>query len=323
MKLIPWPAKTRESDPYHDKLDAIWQQLEQLKSALQSVVLPEHTGEPFDIGHLRFPERRAQNVRQIRARAQAVYLGDDTVLCRALGRYKMYLSASDVGFAAHLMLEGFWEFGITEFIARHVKPGMTVLDLGANFGYYTLLMAELVGHNGRLMAFEPNPFAAKLLGRSIDINGMSRIAALDTRAIWNESGQSLTFCVPVNEPKNARVVGAGKESAGISDITVTTLALDDLPLQNVDFIKIDIEGAEQRMWSGMQEFLGRSPDVLVLLEFACGRCVDPRKTLEEMQQMFPLRYLGDDSVVRPITIDQVLARPDDWMLVLSRRALAF
>ena len=83
-----------------------------------------------------------------RARAQPVYLGGNEALCRILGRYKLYVDTRDKGLCAHLLLDGYWEMGLTMHIARHVRAGMTAIDVGANFGYYTVLLGALVGEDG-------------------------------------------------------------------------------------------------------------------------------------------------------------------------------
>ena len=100
---------------------------------------------------------RAQAEREIRARARSVYLGDHLTLARVLGQSKMLLRTTDVGFASHLMLDGFWEIWLTLFFARLVVPGMTVVDVGANFGYYPLLFGLLTGGATKSIAFEPDP----------------------------------------------------------------------------------------------------------------------------------------------------------------------
>ena len=56
----------------------------------------------------------------------------------------MYIDTADVGFGAHLLLDGFWESWLTEFIARRVQAGMRFADVGANHGYYTVLAADLL-----------------------------------------------------------------------------------------------------------------------------------------------------------------------------------
>ena len=97
------------------------------------------------------------------AQAQPLYLGDNSALCRVLSRYKLLLDTRDLGFAAHVLLDGYWEMWLTIFMCRHIQPGMVAIDVGANFGYYTVLMADLVGPEGHVFAVEPNPVVAALL----------------------------------------------------------------------------------------------------------------------------------------------------------------
>jgi len=269
---------------------------------------------------------RDSNMAFIRQRAKAIHLGDDTVLCNSLARYKFFVRASDVGFASHLIMDGHWEFPVTEFIARNVARGDIAMDLGANFGYYTLLMADLVGAQGKVHAFEPSPLTMDFLRKSVSINGFDGRVRLRGEAIWDKSGEKLKLRMPMEEPKNARVLPdsakAGPAGAGMRDVVIETLALDDLDVGNVAFMKVDIEGAEERLWRGMRRFLERSPDVLLLLEFNSARCVDARRTLQDISNKFKLRCLDDQDGVIGLSIDDALAGGNrDWMLVLSNRAV--
>jgi len=89
------------------------------------------------------------------------------MLARVLGRYKMFLHTSDRGFACHVAMDGFWEIWVTQFFARTLRAGMVAIDIGANYGYYTLLFGAAVTSSGRVLAFEPNPRAASLLRESV------------------------------------------------------------------------------------------------------------------------------------------------------------
>jgi FkbM family methyltransferase len=293
-------------------------ELPELKISLQPRL--DKAGTVFDIGRLNQRALREENVAQIRRRSQAVPVAGDRVLCRSLGRYKLFVDSADVGFGAHLMLDGFWEFGVTEFIARNVKPGMTALDLGANVGYYTLLMAELVGAQGRVLAFEPNRNSAQNLMDSVSINGFSGRVTTRREAIWHSSGVTAHFLSPAREPKNAAVVSPDRAMdvrEGESLEEVQTFALDDLQDQ-VAFAKADIEGAEEKMWRGSQSFFRRNPAMTFLLEFNCARCAEPGRILDEISELFRLRALNEDSKVVDVQRHEVLATAQDWMLVLSR-----
>ena len=80
---------------------------------------------------------------EVRALCQTAYLGDHEALCRVLGRYKIYVDTRDIGIASHLMLEGYWEMWVTQAMMRMVRRGSVVADIGANLGYFTLLLADL------------------------------------------------------------------------------------------------------------------------------------------------------------------------------------
>src|SRR3954453_12660410 len=132
--------------------------------------LPTYTSRMLhlhDIGTL----HRAALEDACRRDASPVYLGDHIGLCRILGRYKLHIDSRDGGFGANVMLDGYWELWLTQFMARSVARGAIVVDVGANYGYYSLLLADLVGPAGHVYAIEPNPAAATLLRRSVALNG--------------------------------------------------------------------------------------------------------------------------------------------------------
>src|ERR1700742_339416 len=93
---------------------------------------------------------RATAEREIRGRARAVYLGADTALAFILGRYKFFVDTQDLGFGSHVLLDGFWEIWLTLFCARNLTNGMTAIDVGAHYGYYSTLFADFIGASGRL-----------------------------------------------------------------------------------------------------------------------------------------------------------------------------
>ena len=80
----------------------------------------------------------AQEVRTLR-NGQTIYLGDHEALTRLYTGHRVYVDTRDVGICSHLMLEGRWEPWIEAVLRQTVKPGMRFADVGANFGYYTLL----------------------------------------------------------------------------------------------------------------------------------------------------------------------------------------
>ena len=119
-----------------------------------------------------------------------VYLGDNTVLALLHGRYPMYLDTRGVDVAPFVMLLGIWEQNYTTLFTRLIRPGDTVLDLGAHLGVYTLLGAAATGPAGQVHAFEPNTRFAQLLGKSLAVNGFSPFARMHTVAVGAEAGET-------------------------------------------------------------------------------------------------------------------------------------
>ncbi|MFZ4408640.1 MAG: FkbM family methyltransferase [Paracraurococcus sp.] len=256
----------------------------------------------------------------IRRRCHTVWIDPETTLCRILGRYKFFVDSRDIGLAPHLMLDGYWEFWISDFIWRNLRPGFRVLDVGANLGYYTVLAADLVGPQGQVTAFEPNPRMFELLQRNAGINGFSQWTDCSARAVSCRTGDRLDFSAAIADPKNGALVDAGSAALaapGRLNITVETTTLDDACPSPVDFVKIDVEGAEEDLWAGMQQVIDRSPRIQILLEFNALRCRAPERMIESMASRFPLRRVGDDALVHACSAAELLAAKADTMLYLS------
>ena len=259
--------------------------------------------------------------RRSRALANALYLGDKIAVCRTLGRYKMFVSTADVGFGPHLLLDGLWESWLTVFMARQVKPGMNVVDAGANHGYYTLLFADLVGGQGKVAAFEPNPPIARLLRQSVAVNGFGARTTVFEKALVANDDVELVFHAMDDEPKNARIVdpayASDRSTLVIQGARLDTL-LADWP--RVDFMKVDVEGAEEAMIRGATSILERDRPALVL-EFSALRCQEPAKLLQYLAGIYGApSVIGFDSKLAPVSNEALLdlSNHEDWLLFYKR-----
>lgn len=99
--------------------------------------------------------------------------------------HKMFLDSKD---SLGLSLKGVHEEFETELVKRMIKRGDVVLDIGANIGYYTLIFAKIVGEDGKVFAFEPDPTNFALLKRNVEINGYKNILLVQ-KAVSNKSGK--------------------------------------------------------------------------------------------------------------------------------------
>jgi len=277
-------------------------------------------GQPlFDLKRLG-RRRRSANEAFIRGLCESAYLGDRSAICRVLGRYKMFVDTDDVGLSAHLMLDGYWEMWLTEALAEVIKPGMTVVDVGANLGYFTLLAAECVGGGGAVHAFEPNPPIAARLVRSVNINGFRDRVTVHAEPLGSENGREVVLAVPGDDPKNAKIVeGAGPDEGHVLEAR----RFDNFPeLLRADVIKIDAEGAELDIWHGMSGLLELSDHrQTIFLEFTLARYPDPAAFLSEIAASgFRIGELTLDDGMQPRSHEDILSAPQrvDQMLVLQR-----
>ena len=267
---------------------------------------------------------RHQAETAILQRVNSAYLGNHTALVRVLGRYKLYVDTRDRGFGSHVLLDGFWEIWLTLFCARNVKRGMTAIDVGANFGYYSLLLAELVGTRGELIAVEPNPHAADFLRRSVELNGLLGRTRIETSALGATISGEASLYVPHSEPKNAQIVSEmfqpRPQDGVVIKVPVTTLDGMSAACSRVDFIKIDAEGAEEMILEGMAETIARHKPMLVV-EFNPARYADASGFLERLASIYgSMRRLDFSGEAVPITSEDLLSKygADDSLLVLSR-----
>ena len=216
-------------------------------------------------------KEREKLERTARLNTVSAYCGDNVALCRVLGRYMMYVDTRDVSLAPHMMLNGFWESWITVATSQYLKPGMVCADVGACAGYYTLIMADKVGPSGHVYCFEPNPRSMQLIKRTLDVNGFYDRVTFVQKAVSDVNGKA-RFCMNAEHPPGGTIMGdpmtAAYEDEKMQEKIVETVRLDDAIDRPVDFMKMDIEGAELQALDGMKELRKRSPNLTLCVEHA-------------------------------------------------------
>ncbi len=257
----------------------------------------------------------------MRLRAAPFPLGPDRMQSRILGQYKFFVDPGDLGFGAHVLGDGYWEIWLTLFMGRLVRPGWTVLDVGANFGYYTVLLADRVGPDGRVHAYEPNPAAARFLTDTVEINGFAGRTAIHRVAACDETRGATTFFVPDREPKNARVVPSDFRplTPGLLMEVAQRRIDDDFPgPAPVHFIKIDAEGLEGQILAGAAGVIARDRPHMVV-EFNARRG-DAWATLEFLLNHYgSLAVVDFDGQARKVALKTLLNENvgEDWLVYVA------
>jgi FkbM family methyltransferase len=152
----------------------------------------------------------------------------------------------------------------TEALLRYaLRRGDTFVDVGANVGFYTRMASLLVGESGRVFAFEPLPSAIRLL--KLNAAGLTNVI-VETSAVGDRNGEA-DFCIrPEGDTSSLLAGGKGSNvSVSITSLDVRLLELEAAP-KSVDFIKIDVEGAELSVLRGAVKTIEKYRPI-VYLEF--------------------------------------------------------
>lgn len=200
---------------------------------------------------------------------QATVLGGNRALTLLATGDRIFVDPRDMGCGLSLLSEGKYEQTEIRLFRRYLHPGAIVLDIGANYGYYSILSAGSVRPNGKVIAFEPNPHIHALFRSSVYLNGLGEIVEAHCLAAY-DANNALQFEICEQSPGGAHVVApSDRPPPEHLVIDVPVVKLDDfLPGDIiVNLVKIDVEGHEEHVLRGMASIIGRSPDIVIFLEF--------------------------------------------------------
>jgi FkbM family methyltransferase len=158
-----------------------------------------------------------------------------------------------------IYMKGCYDFGITRLLPRLLRPGSYAVDVGANMGVYTLLMAECVGPKGRVASFEPNPEVFKRLLSNLELNQLSPWVDANPIALSSTAGMAKLY-LPSADCRN-RAVASMRANSEMHDQTIDVgmdvldHALHSWP--RFDFLKVDAEGHDAAVLKGSSQMIER------------------------------------------------------------------
>ena len=218
-----------------------------------------------------------------------------SLLLREIQGSKMYLDARHPGISRTLAVHGIREAGHTQLIREELSEGMTVVDLGANIGYYTLIEASMVKSGGRVYAVEPDPRNFAVLKKNVEVNGYSDIVETHLMAISDRSGKAefyLSDATNLNTMLDPTAYASTSHNTKRS-IEVEVMSLDDFmgDEKPVNFVRMDIEGYEVEALAGMMKTLRRSrPPCKILFEIHPQSYTEERNLRQPLEETFDLGF---------------------------------
>jgi FkbM family methyltransferase len=233
-----------------------------------------------------------------RDRRFAVSTGDNLMLVSVLGdMFKLYVDARDMSQTPYLAAEGIQDAWLLDAICNMVSPGATVVDVGAGFGYQTLVLCELVGPCGRVFAFEPHPRIYPILKRNIEINGYSRRARPYPNALGAADGDG-ELALHKWRFNSASLSERAKASFGTLNLAAVHISRMDELLSETridpDFYLVSAVGYEPEVWAGMRGLLAAKRKVSMLLDFTHRWYADPVKFSEQiLEDGFNVHRIGE------------------------------
>jgi FkbM family methyltransferase len=196
---------------------------------------------------------------------QARFAGGDPLKYRLAGDLTMRLYPEGE-IAEFLAFPWLFEPNELKLVARLLQPGMSVIDVGANIGLYSILAAMRTGPNGRVWAFEPSSESSNRLERNLRLNNCNTVEVV--RLALSDTISAASLISDQGFGDAYRYVRADAPPSDGEVVKVTTL--DAWAAANsvgpIDFLKVDIEGGEYKMFLGAKEFLSSSPGLVIMFE---------------------------------------------------------
>ena len=152
-----------------------------------------------------------------------------------------------------------------EIARKEIKKGDVVLDLGANIGYHTINFSRMVGENGKIFSFEPEPNNFELLKKNVEVNNCKNVT-LVKKAVSNKNGRSRLYLSEENTADN-RTFNSGDDRKFIE---IDEIKLDDYFKnfgKKINFIKMNIQGSEIAAIEGMKNIITKQKQLKILFEF--------------------------------------------------------
>lgn len=168
-------------------------------------------------------------------------------------------------------LLGWYEHGATIICKNLIKPGMNILDIGADVGYFARIFSQSTGPAGKVWAFEPHPQSYEMLKKNVSHLPYQNVIPVNKAAAEKKSTVTLFSTTMPAKHSLLNISSDGRSLHVKKKLLVQSVSIDELLEQygnpSIQFVKIDIEGSELKALDGMKKTIARSPDLAMIIEF--------------------------------------------------------
>lgn len=189
----------------------------------------------------------------------------ENVVIKEIDGARLFVDLGDYEVGLNI-INGIYEPAERDFIRRVVGSGELAVDVGANIGFFSILLDEQVGESGHVYSFESLPRNALLLKRSVDENGFASRITVERAAVGADSGAMDLISARMTTNSGAAYLRTGDAVASrTDDVTpVRVIALDRYQTRRpISFIKLDAEGAELLVLRGASELITNDRPVIL------------------------------------------------------------
>ena len=211
---------------------------------------------------------------------------------RKVNNYPMILNFNEEGLSKHLMIHRKREISETETVKKIVKPDMCILEIGANIGYYTILMGKLVGESGKIYTYEPYPPSVEILIRNVKLNNLTDTVEVQNLAV---SSENTTRKLHLGKASNVHtLVNLKTGNNDANYIEVKTKDIKEILIdtnRKIDLIRMDIEGHERELFSRLSKDISPFLPNRIFFEIHPLGDIDPDPTFTKpLTNMLDLGY---------------------------------
>lgn len=252
------------------------------------------------------------------------YLGNNKGLVKFFFGDKIVVYPADAIVCARLIDSCHWEIKEWFVIKPLLNISDNIIEIGSNFGAYTVKMAKLIKKGGgKLYSFEASPFVFKYLAHTIETNGIENVQ-LNNKAVFNKIGK-----MHFNQLQDGQNVGGSHlifDKARTDGTAVDVATLDSMftKQNDISFMKIDAEGSECGIFMGAKNIL-QNDHLTIVMEWAKGMQessgVDVKKCAYDLEQVYGFKmYKITGATLKKIDAQYLLTEPGLYDVVLTKHS---